>query len=152
MSQAAIGWLWVVGQALLGVGFVLSGWELHAPIAVAVGVIIVVSGSVIGLLAMRTLGDALTPTPVPRDSATLRTNGIYAWVRHPIYTGLLTGMLGMLVAAGTGRGWIWWVVAIVFFSAKARWEDQLLRARYGTAWQHWAEHTGALLPRLTGRG
>lgn len=45
----------------------------------------------------------------------------------------------------------WWTVAALgvlglFFLAKSRWEDRLLRAQYGAAWEEWASTTGALLP------
>lgn len=151
MSRSTIGWLWVLGQVVIAVAFILSPWSPHGVVWISIGLVLVLLGGVIAVLALRALGDALTPTPVPRETSTLHTDGIYAVVRHPIYTGLLTTMLGLLVAAGSGLGVAWWAVAIAFFTAKSRWEDRLLRERYGDAWERWARSTGALLPRLGDR-
>lgn len=147
MKRTTVGWLWVLGQVVIAVLFAVSPWSGHGGVAIVVGVVLVLLGGVIGALAMRALGDALTPTPVPRESSTLRTDGIYSVVRHPIYTALLTAMLGLVVAAGSWWTAGWWLLAIVFFTAKARWEDRLLHERYGAAWEQWARTTGALLPR-----
>ena len=48
----------------------------------AVGVAIFVASRV-------ALGPSFTPLPRPRDRATLRTTGIYARVRHPVYSALI---------------------------------------------------------------
>lgn len=151
MRRSSIGWLWVGGQAVIAVAFVLSPWSLHGAIAVVLGAALCALGVVVAIAALRALGSALTPTPVPRDGSALQTNGIYRWIRHPIYTSLLTIMLGLLLGAGTGVGVLWWLVAIGFFTAKSRWEDRLLHERYGTVWEQWARTTGALLPRIRGR-
>ncbi|WP_415814411.1 methyltransferase family protein, partial [Deinococcus marmoris] len=37
----------------------------------------------------RTLGRNLSPLPEPLDTAQLVTGGLYAQIRHPIYSGLL---------------------------------------------------------------
>jgi len=41
------------------------------------------------------LGESFTPFPRPRGRSTLRTTGIYAHVRHPVYGGLLVGGVGL---------------------------------------------------------
>jgi len=110
------------------------------PAAVAVAI-------ALGWSAFRALGRALTPTPVPIPGVGLRTDGPYRFVRHPIYSAILLAGTGFAVAIGT-----WWTVAALgvlglFFFAKSRWEDRLLRAQYGAAWEEWASTTGALLPR-----
>ena len=145
--RSTIGWLWVAGQGVIAVAFVLSPWSRHGVPAATIGVAVSVAGAVVAVSAFRALGPALTPTPVPREASRLQTRGIYGWIRHPIYTGLLTIMLGLLVVAGTAIGVLWWLVAIAFFVAKSRWEDRLLRERYGDDWERWARTTGALLPR-----
>ena len=65
-----------------------------------------VAGLAVFLIALLGLGTALTPTPVPQEGAALRTSGIYAVVRHPIYVGILVAALGFALAVGS----IWQVV------------------------------------------
>jgi protein-S-isoprenylcysteine O-methyltransferase Ste14 len=76
-----------------------------------------------------TLGRSLTALPRPRDGSTLRTRGIYAHARHPVYGGLLIAGIGLtlhrspLVLAPTA------VLALVFWLKSIR-EEQWLTERY----------------------
>lgn len=108
-----------------------------------------VASVVLFLSAARTLSSALTPTPVPMAGEALRTDGVYRWVRHPIYSSVLLAAVGYTIAVGS-----WWQVGVcalltVFFVAKARWEDTMLREAHGAAWSDYQRHTGALLPRVS---
>ncbi len=146
--QQQLGWVLVVVQFVLLVVLVLLPHRPATVLGLVVGAVLAVLGVVLGLAATRFLGSALTPTPVPVDGAGLRTSGPYARVRHPIYGAVLLLGTGFTVAVGS-----WWTVGclvtlVAFFVAKARWEDSLLRTRYGAAWRTWASSTGALLPRL----
>jgi len=47
------------------------------------------------ILSRITLGRSFTPFPRPRDHSTLRSTGIYARARHPVYGGLLVAGLGL---------------------------------------------------------
>jgi protein-S-isoprenylcysteine O-methyltransferase Ste14 len=76
-----------------------------------------------------TLGRSFTPLPRPRDRSTLRTTGIYARARHPVYGGLLVAGLGLslhrspLVLGPTA------VLAAVFWLKSIR-EEAWLAERY----------------------
>lgn len=75
------------------------------------------------------LGRSFTPFPRPRSRSTLRTTGIYARARHPLYGGLIVGGLGLslqrspLVLAPTA------VLAFVFWFKSMR-EEVWLAERY----------------------
>ena len=97
--------------------------------------------------AIRALGRALTPTPVPNRTG-LVTTAVYARLRHPIYTALLLMAVGWVIAIGT-----WWsalaaLALVLLFLAKARWEDTMLAEVYGDDWRDWARRTGSLIPRV----
>ena len=76
-----------------------------------------------------TLGRSFTPLPRPRDGATLRTTGIYARVRHPVYGGVLVAGVGLslhrspLVLVPTA------VLGVVFWLKSIR-EERWLGERY----------------------
>ena len=147
MSRTVTGWVLVAVQFALLAVLVLLPWRTPTLASLAVGVPLAAAGIVLGLLASRRLGSALTPTPVPIAGAGLRTDGVYASVRHPIYSAVLLLALGFVVAVGS-----WWTAAcalvlLAFFVAKSRWEDRLLRSEYGAEWDAWASRTGALVPR-----
>lgn len=147
MTRARVGWLLVVLQFVLLIVLVLVPRRAPTLLSLAIGVPLLAAGLVLGLAASRRLGSALTPTPVPIAQAGLRTDGIYAVVRHPIYSAVLLAALGFTVIMGT-----WWtvtvfVVLVAFFTLKYRWEDRLLAQEYGVEWQDWSRRTGALIPR-----
>ena len=148
MTRARLGWLLVVLQFVLLIVLVLLPHRSATLLSLVVGVPLMAAGVVLGLVASRRLGSALTPTPVPIAEAGLRTDGVYAQVRHPIYSAILLAALGFAIALGS-----WWTllgvaVLAAFFSIKYRWEDRLLAQEYGSAWQEWAARTGALVPRI----
>lgn len=142
-----IGWLMVVLQFILLALLALAGWQVHAWPFVIIGLVLVALGILLGLKAFVSLGSALTPTPVPLRGAELRVSGVYAWVRHPIYSAILLAALGLLIAAGSTRGWLVWIILVIFFVLKSRWEDSLLARTHGAEWKLWAARTGALIPK-----
>jgi protein-S-isoprenylcysteine O-methyltransferase Ste14 len=115
------GWLWWTGSALLAGGLVV----------VAVGAL--------------QLGRSLTPTPVP-NGAGLRTAGLYRWVRHPIYTGVLLAALGVALRSFSVWTAVCWTALLALLTAKARWEERLLAEVF---WDYpgYAARTGRFLPR-----
>lgn len=82
----------------------------------------------------------------------LATNGPYALVRHPLYTGNI-----LVVYAFAGGSGVWWtfVVATAFllfyYPTAIEYEDRKLHGIFGDAWKEFAKNTPALLPRLGGR-
>ncbi len=90
----------------------------------------VVLGLLVMVVAGLGLGRGLTAAPLPNEHAQLRTGGLYRFVRHPIYTGLLAFAAGEAARSGS------WVVAgcalalVVLIGFKARWEEQRLAERF----------------------
>jgi protein-S-isoprenylcysteine O-methyltransferase Ste14 len=80
--------------------------------------------------AVRDLAGNLTASPTPVDDGELVEHGIYAVVRHPMYSALLSGMSGYALLVGSWVALAAVVVLIPFFIAKARHEEHLLRSRY----------------------
>jgi protein-S-isoprenylcysteine O-methyltransferase Ste14 len=64
-----------------------------------------------------------------RDHRLVRT-GPYAVVRHPIYAGLLLGLLGTALAVGEVRGLPALVLAFAAWHRKARTEEQFLEEQF----------------------
>lgn len=81
----------------------------------------------------------------------LATNGPYALVRHPLYTGNI-----LIVYAFVGASGVWWtfVVATAFFlfyyPTAIEYEDRKLSEIFGDAWQAFANNTPALMPSFGG--
>jgi protein-S-isoprenylcysteine O-methyltransferase Ste14 len=76
----------------------------------------------------------------------LIVDGPYAFVRHPIYTGILIALLGTALAVGEWRG-----VLAVAFAGGAYWrkltiEESVMRRQFGEVYARYAERVPALIP------
>jgi protein-S-isoprenylcysteine O-methyltransferase Ste14 len=131
--RRSIAWIFVAAQfALLAVIVLRPGataWPLPGWLA-TIAVVTAVAALALMVVAGLGLGRGLTAAPLPNEHAQLRTSGLYRYVRHPIYTGLLTFAVAetvrsrSLVVAGAT------VALVVLIRFKARWEEQRLTERF----------------------
>lgn len=143
------------GKALVGAQFVcLAGlaWPGAAtwstPGWVRGGAVLaVVGGGVLALAGGGRLGSSLSPFPAPVEGAELRTDGAYALVRHPIYTGLLAAATGVAVLRGRPEPLAAVAVLSAVLHVKAGYEEGLLRDRFGAAYEEYAARVPRLVPR-----
>jgi protein-S-isoprenylcysteine O-methyltransferase Ste14 len=123
-ARRRIGWALVGGQFVLLGGLVLTpggdDWPVTTPVRVA-GEALTVAGLAGMAVAGLGLGRGLTATPVPNRSAQLRTGGLYAWVRHPIYTALLVFAVGRVVVSGSLVRVAILAALTLLLTGKARW-------------------------------
>jgi protein-S-isoprenylcysteine O-methyltransferase Ste14 len=124
-----------------------ASWAL--PAAVRVGALgAVAGGQLLALAGALGLGRQLRPHPQPSAKAVLRTDGVYARVRHPIYTGLLLGAGGVAVLRARREP----LLAVAFLAGilqlKARYEERLLQARFGAAYDSYAAQVPRFVPKL----
>ncbi|MEY3869485.1 MAG: methyltransferase family protein [Microcoleaceae cyanobacterium] len=76
------------------------------------------------------LGKSLTPLPYPREDGELVTTGVYQLVRHPVYSGVILGCLGMTIFWESVSHLILTVLLLIFFDIKARKEEVFLMEKY----------------------
>jgi len=74
--------------------------------------------------------------------------GPYAWVRHPIYSGLILALMGTALARREPRGLISIILIGLGFWIKMRMEEQFMRKTFGPEYESYSQSTGALIPRL----
>ena len=75
------------------------------------------------------------------------TTGIYARLRHPIYTGLLVLTMGLVVSSGVWAQLIVWFGLLGLLIYKMRWEEVLLTAKY-KGYAAYKSRVPALFPKL----
>lgn len=96
----------------------------------AIGAILLVAGGVFGTWGIFALGRNLTAVPKPIEGGELVTGGPYAFVRHPIYTGVILGTLGWALLRSNLLGVGLAIAAFVFFDLKSRQEEVWLTEAY----------------------
>lgn len=99
--------------------------------------------------SVRTLGKQWAMRARLVEGHQLITAGPYAYIRNPIYT----GMLGMLIATGLAtEHWIALIIATPIFVAgmviRIRTEEKLLRAEFGEEFEEFARRVPAVLPGI----
>ncbi len=112
------------------------------------GAAVTAAGLLFSVWARRHLGSNWSQAVTLKEGHELITSGPYALVRHPIYTGLLLGLLGCAVALGEWRGLL--AVAIVFAVLwhKLRLEERWMRAHFGEPYEAYSRHVAALVPHI----
>jgi protein-S-isoprenylcysteine O-methyltransferase Ste14 len=91
---------------------------------------IFIFGTVIALIAAINLGKNLTPLPRPKDNAELIQRGLYRFVRHPIYFGVIMLSVGWGLIQQSTLVWLYVLIIAIFFDIKSRKEEQWLQAKF----------------------
>lgn len=99
------------------------------------------------IIASITLGNSLSPYPTPSPRNKLITHGIFAYSRHPIYTGILILLLGLCLITGGVSRFILLIAAIILFHKKAAYEENQLMKIY-PEYKMYKNKTGKFLPGL----
>ena len=93
---------------------------------------IFILGTIIALIAAVNLGKNLTPLPRPKENAVLIQRGLYRFVRHPIYFGVIVLSLGWGLIQQSTLVWLYVLIIVIFFDIKSRKEEQWLVERFAT--------------------
>jgi len=128
------GGAWVLGQSvLLGAVVLLAvfvrGGGFH-PAIIILGAVLLLIGAGIALAGALALGRNLTPFPKPTEQAQLVRHGIYAIIRHPLYTSVISLSIGWALVWQSWPALLVAVTLIPFFHAKARYEECWLRQKF----------------------
>lgn len=95
-----------------------------------IGTILKFLGWALILWAVVSLGRNLTPLPKPKSDAKLITSGAFAWMRHPIYTGLILLTFGSALERGHGLALLFALCLTVLLEFKSRREEQWLLEQF----------------------
>jgi protein-S-isoprenylcysteine O-methyltransferase Ste14 len=143
-------WITMIASINLGVGF----GDSHAPTMFGgvewirfASLAFMVLGLAIRWTAVVSLGRSFSANVAIRTEQQLRTDGLYRFVRHPSYCGLLL----VLVAIGLHTcNWIGLGMVVIPPMAALRYriqvEEEALRAAFGPVYAAYAGSTKRLLP------
>jgi protein-S-isoprenylcysteine O-methyltransferase Ste14 len=112
------------------------------------GFVLVVAGLALSAWARDVLGRNWSGRVIIQDSHQLITSGPYAYVRHPLYSGIIVGIAGTVLIVGDLGSLIGFFFVLAFALLKANREERLLEAEFGPVYAAYRERTGTLLPRI----
>lgn len=94
------------------------------------GILMILSGLVIVYKTAADLDINLTPWPVPVQRGSLITHGIFQYMRHPMYAGLLFGMVGLSILTDSVVRLVLTAVLYFILDAKSGFEEAKLIETY----------------------
>lgn len=125
-------------KVLVSIQFVLFGcyainfdWSLGFSLFFKfIGLLFAIVGFLIALIAILQLNKNLSPFPTPKEKAVLLENGLYKFVRHPIYSGLLLLFYGYGIYVDSIYKLLISSLLLVLFYFKTNYEERLLEFKF----------------------
>ncbi len=135
-------------------GMGVSGWDVIRrggsldilSVQGVAGLVFVVVGLTICLVAAGTLRRFYCSTLVIREDHQLITHGVYRLVRHPIYLGAGMVCVGVPVCVSSVYGLLIMSGLMPLILNRIRMEERLLIDEFGDAYRRYKEHTSKLIP------
>jgi protein-S-isoprenylcysteine O-methyltransferase Ste14 len=113
-----------------------------------VAALLTVVGIAIAISARVSLGGNWSARVTLKEGHELIESGLYRYVRHPIYTGMLTAFLGTALLRCSPRALSGVLVFLVLFIWKIRLEERFLTAEFGDKYADYRRRVKALMPGI----
>jgi protein-S-isoprenylcysteine O-methyltransferase Ste14 len=121
----------------------------RTPALGVLGDVFAVAGVAFAIWARLTLGRNWSGLIVSvREGQGLVQHGPYAIVRHPIYTGFISALIGTALTIGTLASWLGVAAGVVALLIRAEIEDRMMAAEFGEAHAAYRARTRKLIPLL----
>jgi protein-S-isoprenylcysteine O-methyltransferase Ste14 len=119
----------------------------HNPWLLGIGLAIWILGLAVAVWARVYLGRNWGMPMTQRDEPELVTTGPYAKVRHPIYSGIILGMVGTAIAVS-----LYWLLAVAilaaYFLVSAVVEERTMTKLFPAAYPPYKHATKMLIPYI----
>ncbi|MGA8366833.1 MAG: isoprenylcysteine carboxylmethyltransferase family protein [Candidatus Acidiferrales bacterium] len=113
------------------------------------GIALTAAGIAFAIWARNHIGKYWSASVSLREGHELIRSGPYAHIRHPIYTGILLGIAGTVLWAGTYGALAVLAINVIGLGFKAKKEEALLAGEFGAAFDEHRRRTGFFLPRIS---
>ncbi len=120
-------------------------WPRSA-LSYSIGLAVLLAGVAFAVWARVHLGRNWSGMVTVKEDHELIRTGPYAWVRHPIYTGLISGLIGTAVCSGTLRAALGAGIITAALFLKSRTEERFMRETFPAQYQKYCEEVPALIP------
>ena len=110
-----------------------------------IGALLTAIGISFAIWARVNLGRNWSSRPAMKEQHELVTTGPYAYVRHPIYTGILLAALGTAIMSSIfGIGML--IFISIFFALRINKEEKIMLELFPNRYPEYQKHTKRLLP------
>jgi protein-S-isoprenylcysteine O-methyltransferase Ste14 len=126
----------------------LGFWTIDGDAIRWLGVAVFTLGGVLRLWPVYVLGHRFSGLVAIQPGHTLVTTGIYRFIRHPSYLGLLLTVFGWGLAFRSGIGLLLGAVFVPPLIARIGAEENLLKSQFGADYDRYRASTSRLIPGI----
>ena len=116
-----------------------------SPPILQIGAVLTALGIAVAIWARLYIGRNWSPRPAMKEEHELVTGGPYAFVRHPIYTGIIIAALGTALT-GTLFGAILFIFAAALFVSRVGKEERIMLELFPGTYPSYQSRTKWLIP------
>jgi protein-S-isoprenylcysteine O-methyltransferase Ste14 len=110
-----------------------------------VSLVFATAGLIVLMIAVLQLNRNLSPFPTPVRNSKLLQNGVYAYIRHPIYGGILLMATGYSFYSSDAFRLLITVSLLLLFYLKSQYEEKLMKERF-LEYTKYMKQTGRFCP------
>ena len=122
---------------------------LNSTLISYLGVVLYILAAIILVTSRLKLGRFSTGKLAIQEQHELLTDGIYTYIRHPLYSGVLLGKLGMgLVFRSYFATFLILIVYFLVFRNRMEIEERILADEFGGAYTSYIERTKRIIPYI----
>jgi protein-S-isoprenylcysteine O-methyltransferase Ste14 len=138
----------ILGAVLIWGSGVSHRWNTHSfsDARHAIAAIVCICGLILAIWARRTLAGNWSSSVTFKQGHELIRSGPYRFVRHPIYSGILLMLLGLVIQIGRLHGLLGFAVMFVGFWIKLKQEEQLMLQHFPDQYPLYCKEVKALVP------
>ena len=122
-------------------------YAVNTPMRIA-GIIILLGALIFRVYTATTLNNSYSYTLEIREGHQLVTSGLYRYIRHPIYTGVILGAFSIPIYSSSLNGFLVTILVIPLFMYRIGNEEKMLIEEYGEEYEEYQEHTWKLFPYI----
>jgi protein-S-isoprenylcysteine O-methyltransferase Ste14 len=135
-------------QALVMLCVVLGGIPLVGDfLMLLLGPGLLLAGLGVAVISFKDLGSSLSPWPKPASTAELKTDGLYAYMRHPMYAGALAACAGLSIVTGSATRLLLTALLLYVLDVKSDYEEAQLVEAYPGYTSYQAEVANKFFPQ-----
>jgi len=99
------------------------------------------------ILSLAKLGRHLSPFPSPKPQSELVSDGVFKYMRHPIYTGIVVSMLAWSLSKQSIYQVLISLLVLLLFYFKSTYEEEQLLKKF-PEYRSYMSKTGRFLPKI----
>lgn len=141
ISILAVLFIFFIGSTISPEYFLPKGQETKS-----IGLIIATFGFLLAKLAFKPISFSQFIGIKQEEEPKLITNGIYARMRHPLYSALILGLVGFVIFNPTYTHLVHAICILIYLFIGIHYEEKRLIDRFGEKYKRYKEETPMLFP------